>query len=92
VPELRPVRSRVTPEGTATDDMMIVEHEILDLLADDAPPDPEKVHVVALFSRFGAAVGAGVAAGAASAKGIVPRITLAMEVVKLTMLKRPLNG
>jgi hypothetical protein len=42
----------------------MVEHDVLDLLASEAPEDPEKVQVVALFSRSGAAVGAG--AGAAS--------------------------
>jgi hypothetical protein len=64
VPSFKSVRSRVTPDGTASAERMMVEHEVFDLLADEAPPDPEKVHVVALFSRSGAAVGAG--AGAAS--------------------------
>ena len=66
VPELRPVRSRVLPEGTARALRTMVEQEVLDLLADEAPPEPEKVHVVARSSRFGAAVGAGAAAGAAT--------------------------
>ncbi len=64
VPFFRPVRSRVTPDGTASADSTIVEHEVFDLLADKYPPDPEKVQVVALLSRSGAAVGAG--AGTAS--------------------------
>jgi hypothetical protein len=38
----------------------------LDLLADEAPLEPENVHVVALLARSGAAVGAGAAAGAAT--------------------------
>jgi len=42
----------------------MVEHEVFDLLADEYPPEPEKVQVVALLSRSGAAVGAG--AGTAS--------------------------
>jgi hypothetical protein len=58
VPLFRPVRSRVTPDGTAGADSTIVEHDAFDLLADEYPPDPEKVQVVALLSRFGAAVGA----------------------------------
>jgi hypothetical protein len=37
----------------------------LDLLADEAPLDPEKVHVVGLLAKSGAAVGSGAAAGAA---------------------------
>jgi hypothetical protein len=38
---------------------MMVEQEVLDLLALEAPPEPEKVQVVALFSKSGAAVGSG---------------------------------
>lgn len=71
VPELRPVRSNVVPEGTASADRMMVEQEVLDLLADEAPPEPEKVQVVARLSRSGAAVGAG-AAGAAETKADKP--------------------
>jgi hypothetical protein len=36
------------------------------LLAEEAPPEPEKVQVVALSSRLGAAVGAGAGAAATS--------------------------
>lgn len=43
---------------------MMVEQEVLDLLAEEAPPEPEKVQVVALSSSVGAAVGAGTGAGA----------------------------
>jgi hypothetical protein len=64
VPLFKSVRSRVTPDGTASAERIMVEHEVFDLLADEYPPDPEKVQVVALLSRSGAAVGAG--AGTAS--------------------------
>lgn len=53
------------PEGTATLLNTIVAQEVLDLLAAEAPDDPEKVHE-ALLARFGAAVGAG--AGSAEAR------------------------
>jgi hypothetical protein len=69
VPSFKPVRSRVVPEGTASADRMMVEHDVLDLLASEAPEEPEKVQVVALFSRsarLGPAVGAGDGAGMAS--------------------------
>jgi hypothetical protein len=59
VPEFKPVRSRVTPEGTARADRMIVEQDVLDLLALEAPPEPEKVQVVARLLKSGAAVGSG---------------------------------
>jgi len=65
VPELRPVKSSVVPEGTATFDKTMVEHEFLDLLAEAAPLEPENVHEVARFSSVAGAVTAG--AGAASA-------------------------
>lgn len=68
VPLVRSVRSSVTPEGTATLDKTMVEQDVLDLLAEDAPLEPEKVQVVALLSRSGAAVGKGAAAGAATAR------------------------
>lgn len=73
---MRPVKSKVTPEGTATAEMMMVEQEVLDLLAEEAPADPEKVQVVARFFRSlrsGAAVGSGAAAGAATARAAAPR-------------------
>ena len=47
---------------------MMVEQEVFDLLADEAPSDPENVQVVALLSlfwTFGAGVTAGSGAGAA---------------------------
>ena len=52
--------------------MMMVEQEVLDLLAEEAPPDPENVQVVARLLRSGAAVGSGTGAGAASAKEVAP--------------------
>ena len=61
MPLVRPVRSSVVPDGTATDDSTMVEQEVFDLLAEEAPPEPEKVQVVARLSRSGAAVGAGAA-------------------------------
>lgn len=64
VPELRPVRSSVVPDGTATFDNTMVEHEVLDLLAEAAPFEPENVQEVARFSSVAGAVTAG--AGAAS--------------------------
>lgn len=65
VPELRPVKSSVVPDGTATFDKMMVEHEVLDLLAEAAPLEPENVHEAARFSSVAGAVTAG--AGAANA-------------------------
>lgn len=62
---VKPVKSSVTPDGTATDDRTIVEQDFLDLLAKDAPLEPEKVQVVALLSMSGAAVGSGAAMGLA---------------------------
>jgi hypothetical protein len=74
VPEVRPVRSRVTPDGTATLERTMVAQDALDLLAAEAPEDPEKVHE-ALLARSGAAVGAGAgtAAGAAATKEVIAR-------------------
>ena len=50
VPLFSPVRSRVVPAGTATEDKVMVVHEALDLIAEAAPVEPEKVHVAA--ARF----------------------------------------
>jgi hypothetical protein len=44
VPEVRPVRSKVVPDGTATLERTIVAQDVLDLLAREAPADLEKVH------------------------------------------------
>ena len=55
VPVVRPVKSSVVPDGTATLDRTIVAQEAFDLLAEAAPFEPEKVQV-ARFSRLGAAI------------------------------------
>lgn len=60
------------PEGTASADKTMVAQEALDLLAEAAPDEPEKVQVVARLARSGAAVGAGAAAGRAEAKADNP--------------------
>ena len=73
---MRPVKSKVVPDGTATAEIMIVEQEVLDLLAEEAPPDPENVQVVARLLISGAAVGSGNAAAIAMA---APPITRARE-------------
>jgi hypothetical protein len=61
-------RSKVVPDGTATLERIMVEHDACDLLADDAPLEPEKVQVVALFA-IAAGSGGGVMAGAGWATG-----------------------
>jgi hypothetical protein len=53
---------------------MMVEHDVFDLLADEAPPDPEKVQVVALLSRSGAAVGAGAGTARTLVRAARPRM------------------
>lgn len=53
---MSPVKSSVVPDGTATAESTIVAQAVFDLLADDAPLDPEKVQLVARCSNFGAAV------------------------------------
>jgi len=63
VPAVSDVRSRVTPEGTATLLRTMVAQDFFDKLALAAPAAPENVQV-ARFSRLGAAVGAGVGNGA----------------------------
>jgi hypothetical protein len=70
VPEVRPVKSNVVPEGTATLERTMVAQDFLDLLAREAPEEPEKVQD-ALLARSGAAVGAGAAAGAAATREAV---------------------
>lgn len=64
--------SSVTPAGTVSASRMMVEHDALDLEAEEYPRLPEKVHVAALASiarstSFG--LGAGVGAGAAAGMG-----------------------
>ena len=48
----------MVPEGTASADRTMVEQEVLDLLASEAPEEPEKVHIVALLERSRAKAGA----------------------------------
>lgn len=74
VPSLRPVKSKVVPEGTARAERMMVEHEVFDLLAEDAPPDPENVQVVARLARSGAAVGSGTGEASTRAAAVNARI------------------
>lgn len=45
VPSSRSERSNVVPDGTATLDRTIVAHEAWDLLAEEAPCDPENVQL-----------------------------------------------
>jgi Fe-S cluster assembly iron-binding protein IscA len=59
VPSFKSLRSSVTPEGTATFESTMVAHDFCDLLADDAPLEPEKVQVVARSSSLGAWVTVG---------------------------------
>lgn len=54
----------MVPDGTATFDKTMVAHEVLDLLAEAAPLEPENVQEAARFSSVAGAVIAG--AGAAS--------------------------
>ena len=54
------------PDGTARAERIIVEQEVLEMLAEEAPPDPEKVQVVARLASSGAAVGFGAGAGTAT--------------------------
>ena len=94
VPELRPVRSKVLPDGTARADKMIVLQEVLDLLAEEAPPDPEKVQVVALLAISGAAVGSGCGRPSTSAEAesrrAMERLTMIVRVIRaLKMWKLP---
>jgi hypothetical protein len=58
----------VVPEGTATAERTMVEHDFWDLLAEAAPFDPEKVQLVALLTSPGS--GAGVIAGPAIGEAI----------------------
>lgn len=50
------------PEGTATAESTMVEHDFCDTLAKDAPFEPENVQLVARLASSGA--GAGVMAAA----------------------------
>lgn len=72
VPSFRPVKSKVVPDGTATADSTMVEQAVFDLLAEEAPLDPEKVQVVALSFNLAGAVTWG-AAGSGRAFAMAPR-------------------
>lgn len=91
VPEVKEVRSSVTPEGTATFLRMIVEQVFLEAEALAAPLEPEKVHVavVARSARMGVEFGAGVGAGAGAASVRVSerRVRKAVVVVRCTILE-----
>jgi len=65
VPLLRSVKSSVTPDGTATSERTIVEQDVFDLLAEEAPLSPENVQVVERLSRLAAGVTIGAATGLA---------------------------
>ena len=80
----RPVISRVVPDGTAILLSTMVEHEVLDLLAEAASV---KVQVVALFSSLAAVVGVGSAAGRADTR-LTPTFSKRVEsTVNETILK-----
>ena len=73
VPDLRPVKSRVVPDGTERALRTMVAQEALDLEAAAAPPDPEKVQAVprcSIAARASAGFGAAVGAGAGAAETI----------------------
>ena len=74
------------PEGTATEERTMVEHEVLDLLAREAPLEPEKVHVVARLSRGGAAVTCGWEIGVARAVVAMPSARRILEDNMLSMM------
>lgn len=68
----------------------MVEHEVLDLLADEAPSDPENVHEVARFSRS-SSLGAGVTRGSATGLALTSAAQSVRMITELevTMLKTP---
>lgn len=57
VPCFSPVRSRVVPAGTATEDRTMVEQEVLDFATAAAPVEPEKVQEEARSSSADVAIG-----------------------------------
>ena len=64
VPLFSPVRSRVVPAGTATEDKTMVEQDFLFLIAAAAPLEPEKVQLEERSSRSDATVTLATGAGA----------------------------
>ena len=80
----RPVISKVVPDGTAILLSTMVEHKVLDLLAEAALV---KVQVVAPFSSLAAVVGVGSTAGRADTR-LTPTISKRVEsTVNETILK-----
>lgn len=77
VPDVRSVKSRVSPAGTTTELRTMVAQAAFDTLTAEAPVDPEKVHV-ALLANSGAAVGSGAAAGAADTSDMAVATRLRM--------------
>lgn len=75
VPVFRPVISRVVPDGTAILLSTMVEHEVLDLLAEAALV---KVQVVALSSSLATVVGTGSVFGRADTR-LTPTPSKRME-------------
>jgi hypothetical protein len=60
---------------------MMVEQDVLDLLALEAPPEPEKVQVVARFSKSGAAVGSGTGDPRTWVMAAMPRTKASLSMV-----------
>jgi hypothetical protein len=88
VPSFRPVKSNVVPEGTATADSTMVEQAVLDLLADEAPLDPEKVQLVALSANCGAAVTWALAGSGSACTAAAPKSPKMQNLVLATMMNR----
>lgn len=89
-------RSRVTPDGTAMLDRTMVEHDFWEALAEAAPLEPEKVQLVARFTRLtsGAGVTAGAAAGSATgeAKAEAARAAIRVKTRGAMVNKAGLNA
>lgn len=94
MPEFRPVKSSVTPDGTAIAERMMVEQEVLETLASEAPFEPLKVQVVARLAialeRSGAGVGIGIGTGPAMTPTRAESPRRARE--KLTIVTRYSSG
>jgi hypothetical protein len=66
VPSFSPVKSKVVPDGTATDDRTMVAQDALDALAEAAPAEPLKVQLPARLATAWSARGLGVMVGGAA--------------------------
>jgi hypothetical protein len=78
VPSFKSVKSSVVPDGTATSDNTIVEQDVLEALAEDAPSEPEKVQLEARSCsafRVGGVVGAGAGTACTTAERLKERAT-----------------